>query len=155
MPENIKIVTKNRKAFHDYHILETNEAGIALVGTEVKAMRDGRISLNDCYARIQNGELILHGMHIGTYDHGNQFNHEPLRPRKLLLHKAEIRKLISRVQERGFTLVPLKVYFKRGKAKVELALAKGKKEYDKREAIAEREAQRDVARVLKEAQRQF
>ena len=154
MSENVKIVTKNRKAFHDYHILETNEAGLALVGTEVKAVRDGRVNLTDCYARIQRGEMILHGMHIGTYDHGNRFNHEPMRPRKLLLHKREIRRLTSRVQERGLTLVPLKVYFRRGKAKVELALAKGKREYDKRETIAKREAKREVARALKEARRQ-
>ena len=154
MAEGIKIVTTNRKAFHDYHILEITEAGIALVGTEVKSVREGRVNLKDCHARIESGEMILHGMHISAYDHGNRYNHDPERPRKLLLHKNEIWRLMSRVQERGLTLVPLKVYFKRGRAKVELALAKGKREYDKREAIAQREADRDVARALKEAQQQ-
>jgi SsrA-binding protein len=155
MPEGTKTVAKNRKAFHDYHILETYEAGLALVGTEVKAIRDGLVNLTDCYARSERGEMILHGMHIGAYDHGNRSNHEPMRPRKLLLHRREITKLIGRVNERGFTLVPLKVYFTRGKAKVELALAKGKKEYDKRETLAKREAEREVARGIKEASREF
>ena len=154
MAENTKVVTTNRKAFHDYHILETTEVGIVLVGTEIKSVREGRVNLKDCHARIDNGEMVLHGMHIGTYDHGNRYNHDPTRPRKLLLHKKEIWRLMSRVQERGLTLVPLKVYLKRGRAKVELALAKGKKEYDKREAIARREAERDMARALKEARQE-
>jgi len=152
MPEGVKIVTKNRKAYHDFHILETMEVGIALVGTEVKSMRDGRVNLKDSYARIDRGEVVLHGMHVSPYEAGNRYNHEPERPRKLLLHKREIMRLVGRVEERGLTLVPLSVYFRRGKVKVELALAKGKKEYDKREAIMRREAEREVSRVVKENQ---
>jgi len=152
MAENTKLVTKNRKAFHDFHMLERFEAGIALVGTEVKALRDGRANLKDSYARIENGELVLHGMHIGPYEMGNRFNHEARRPRKLLVHKREILRLMGRVDEKGLTLVPISVYFKRGIAKVEIALAKGKKEYDKREDIAQRDADREVKRALKAAQ---
>ena len=154
MPEGVKIVTKNRKAFHDFHILETLEAGIALQGTEVKSLRDGLANLKDSYARIDAGEAVLHGMHISPYESGNRYNHPPERPRKLLLHKREIMRLRGRVEERGLTLVPLSIYFRRGKAKVELALAKGKKEYDRRDAITKREIDREVERSLKERSRE-
>lgn len=144
-----KVVTVNRKARHDYEILETCEAGLVLTGTEVKSLRTGRANLKDSFARIQNGEVWLYHMHISPYSHGNINNHEPTRPRKLLLHRSEIRRLTGKVEERGLTLVPLKVYFKDGYAKVELALARGKRLYDKRQDIARRDAERDVARALR------
>ena len=149
MKEEIKTVAENRKARHDYHIEETIEAGIALQGTEVKSLRLGQANLRDSYAAVEKGEVLLYNVHISPYSHGNRFNHEPLRTRKLLLHRAEIRRLIGRVREKGYTLVPLKIYFKRGKAKVELALARGKKLYDKREDIAKRDARRDMERALR------
>lgn len=149
MPEH-KIVATNRKAYHDYHIHETYEAGIALTGTEIQSVRRGMVSLRDSFARVEGGEVLLYNMNISPYEHGNRFNHEPLRTRKLLLHKEEIRKLQGKTQERGFTLVPLKVYLKRGLAKVELALAKGKKLYDKREAAARRDLVREADRAIKE-----
>ncbi|MGE5592645.1 MAG: SsrA-binding protein SmpB [Betaproteobacteria bacterium] len=149
MPEH-KIVATNRKAYHDYHIHETYEAGIALTGTEIQSVRRGMVSLRDSFARVEGGEVLLYNMNISPYEHGNRFNHEPLRTRKLLLHKEEIRKLQGKTQERGFTLVPLKVYLKRGLAKVELALAKGKKLYDKREAAATRDLAREADRAIKE-----
>ncbi|HHY32060.1 MAG TPA: SsrA-binding protein SmpB [Firmicutes bacterium] len=149
MPEH-KIVATNRKAYHDYHIHETYEAGIALTGTEIQSVRRGMVSLRDSFARVEGGEVLLYNMNISPYEHGNRFNHEPLRTRKLLLHKEEIRKLQGKTQERGFTLVPLKVYLKRGLAKVELALAKGKKLYDKREAAARRDLAREADRAIKE-----
>jgi len=154
MAEGVKIITRNRKAYHDYFILEQMEAGIALAGTEVKSLREGRANLKDSYARVQDGEVVLYGMHISPYDHGNRFNHDPERPRKLLLHKREIWRLMGRVEEKGLTLVPLALYFTRGKAKVELALAKGKAEHDKREAIARRDAGREIARAMKDTQRE-
>lgn len=149
----IKIVSENRKARHDYHIHESYEAGIALTGTEVKSLRAGKANLKDSYARIENGELMLHNLHISPYEQGNRFNHEPLRTRKLLMHRYEINKLVGKTQEKGFTLVPLKLYFTRGKAKVQLGLATGKKTYDKRQDIAERDAKREMDRAFREKQK--
>lgn len=151
--EKIKIVADNRKARHDYFVDDRYETGIALVGTEVKSMRAGKVSLRDSYADVIGSEVFLHNMHVSPYEKGNQFNHEPKRTRKLLLHKQEIRKLIGLTQQKGFTLIPLKVYFKRGKVKVELALARGKKLYDKRDDMAKRDAQREVERALRERAR--
>ncbi len=151
--EKIKIVCENRKAWHDYFIQETYEAGIALVGTEVKSLREGKANLKDSFALIKNGEAILENVHISPYEHGNIFNHDPLRVRKLLLHKAEITRLSSKTKEKGLTLVPLKIYFTKGKAKVEIALASGKKNYDKRQVIAEKTAKREIDRALKERQK--
>jgi len=145
----VKIITTNRKARHDYHILETMEAGIALKGTEVKSLRAGRANLKDSYAAVENEELFLFGMHISPYDFGNIYNHEPTRTRKLLMHKKEIRRLIGKIEERGMTLVPLKLYFSKGRAKVELGLAKGKRQYDRRADIAKRDADREMKRALK------
>ncbi len=147
MDHEIKIATQNRKARHDYEILETWEAGLALQGTEVKSLRMGNANLKDSYARVQNGEIFLYNFHISPYEKESHFNHDPLRIRKLLLHRKEIRKLTGRVEEKGLTLVALKVYFKTGKAKVELALARGKKLYDKREDIAKRDMQRELRRI--------
>ncbi|HAF17440.1 MAG TPA: SsrA-binding protein SmpB [Syntrophomonadaceae bacterium] len=148
MKEPIKVVAENRKARHDYFIDETYEAGIALVGTEVKSIRTGKVSLRDSYAEVVNGEAYLQNMHISPYDKGSRFNHDPKRPRKLLLHKREIKKLLGQTTQKGYTLIPLRLYFKRGKVKVELALARGKKLYDKRQDIAKRDAQREMARAL-------
>ena len=144
-----KVVAVNRKARHNYDILDTYEAGIALLGTEVKSLRAGKINLKDGYARIKGGEVWLVGVHISPYSHGTYNNHDPERERKLLLHRWEIRRLIGKVEEAGLTLIPLKVYFKNGKAKVELALARGKKTYDKRHDIAKRDAQREINRHMK------
>lgn len=142
LADSFKQIADNRKARHDFHIEETFEAGIALQGTEVKSLRLGRVNLRDSFARVEKGEVFLHGVHISPYEQGNRFNHDPLRVRKLLLHKREIRRLIGKTREEGYTLVPLKLYFKNGKCKVELALAKGKKLYDKRDSIAKRDAER-------------
>jgi SsrA-binding protein len=147
--KSTKVVTENRKARHDYFIEETYEAGIVLKGTEVKSLRAGKANLKDSYAQVQNGEMFLFNMHISAYEQGNRFNVDPVRPRKLLLHKNEINKLLGKVMQQGFALVPLKVYFYKGRAKVELALAKGKKVYDKRSAMAERDAKRDIERALR------
>ena len=144
-----KIITTNRKARHEYHILDTIEAGIVLAGTEVKSLRDGKANLKDSYATVRGGEIFLLNVHISPYDFGNINNHDPLRERKLLLHKKEIKKLIGRVNEKGLTLVPLRLYFRHGKVKVELAVAKGKKVYDKRADIAKRDADRELRRALK------
>lgn len=149
----IKIVCENRKARHDYFIHETYEAGIELVGTEVKSLRAGKANLKDSFALIKDGEIYLENMHVSPYDQGNQFNHDPLRCRKLLLHKAEIVKLFSQTREKGWTLVPLKIYFKHGRAKLELALASGKHNYDKRQDLRKKADQRDIQRALKERQR--
>ena len=146
-----KIVTQNRKARHDYHILSSVEAGLVLWGTEVKSLRLGQANLKDSFARVEHEEVWLHNMYISPYDQGNRYNHDPTRKRKLLLHKTEIKRLIGKANERGLTLVPLKIYFVRGVAKVELALARGKREYDKREDIARRDAQRDIERQLRRA----
>jgi len=142
-------VAQNRRAKRDYWIEETYEAGLALLGTEVKALREGRVSLEDGYAEIRNGEVFLVNVHISPYAYGNQFNHDPLRPRKLLLHKREIKRLLGKVKERGFTLIPLSLYFVRGKAKVELALARGKKLYDKREELKRRALEKELKRGYK------
>ena len=145
-----KVVATNRKAYHDYFIEERLEAGVMLRGTEVKSLRDGRVNLQDSYASVDNGEVFLHHCHISPYSHGNIMNHDPLRARKLLLHRKEINKLIGKTQQKGLTLIPLRIYFsKQGKAKVELALAKGKKQYDRRESIKAREAGREVERAIK------
>ena len=144
-----KNITVNRKARHEYFVLSTYEAGLVLLGTEVKALRQNNANLIDSYATIINGEVWLHNAHIGVYEHGNINNHEPLRKRKLLLNKNEIRKLIKAVNEKGNTLIPLRLYFKEGRIKVELAVVKGKKSYDKREDIAKRDAQRENERKFK------
>ena len=144
-----KNITVNRKARHEYSILQTFEAGIVLQGTEVKALRQGKANLVDSYANIEKGELWLMSANISAYEQGNINNHEPTRPRKLLLNKSEIRRLIGKVKEKGLTLIPLRLYFKNGKVKVELAIAKGKKVYDKRESIAKRDFQRDQERRFK------
>ena len=144
-PQRISI--SNRKARHDYFIIEAFEAGIILTGTEVKSLRQGNANLQDSYAELRSGEVWLEGMHINPYEHGSIYNHEPRRKRKLLLQKKQIRKLLGGLKEKGLTLVPLSVYFKGPYAKVELALARGKKSYDKREAIAKRESDRNLARL--------
>ena len=149
-----KVVATNRKAFHDYHIEDKLEAGIMLRGTEVKSLRAGLVNLRDSYASVNHGEVFLHNCHINPYSHGNIMNHEPLRTRKLLLHQKEITQLIGKTQQKGLTLIPLRIYFTpRGHAKVELALAKGKKQYDRRETIKEREAGREVERAMKDKRR--
>ena len=149
----IKIVCENRKARHDYFIHETFEAGLALQGTEVKSLRAGRANLKDSYAFIKNGEIFVDHMHISPYEQGNIFNHDPLRARKLLMHKAEIVKLFSKTREKGYTIIPLKVYFKHGRAKIEIALASGKHNYDKRDDLRKKAANRDIERALKDHQR--
>lgn len=149
--EHVKTVTVNRKARHDFHIIEEMEAGIALKGTEVKSMRQGRVNLKDAYGRFnKKGELYLYQMHISPYPFAYYDNHEPERPRKLLLHKSELKRLYGKIREKGFTLVPLRVYFKQGKAKVGIALARGKRLYDKREAIKNREVKRELDRAIKD-----
>ncbi|MBY6271332.1 MAG: SsrA-binding protein SmpB [Caldibacillus debilis] len=147
-----KVIAQNKKAHHDYFIEETYEAGIVLQGTEIKSIRAGKVNLKDSYAKIENGEVFLHQMHISPYEQGNRFNHDPLRTRKLLLHRKEINKLIGLTKEQGYSLVPLKIYLKNGFAKITLALAKGKKKYDKREELKKREAKRDIERAFKERQ---
>ena len=145
-----KLVANNKKARHDYFIDEVYEAGIALTGTEIKSVRQGKVSIKESYAKIVNGELMLLGMNISPYEQGNRYNVDPLRPRKLLLHKKEIRKLIGQTKEQGITLVPLTMYLnERGFAKVEIALARGKKNYDKRDSIAKRDADRQMARAVR------
>lgn len=151
--KGIKVVVKNRKATHDYFIEDTFEAGIVLTGTEIKSIRSGKANLKDSFARIYKGEVFIHNMHISPYDQGNRFNHEPTRARKLLLHKGEINKLIGLTKEKGYSLVPLKLYLKDGFAKIDIALGKGKKSYDKRETIAKRDANREIARALREKQK--
>jgi SsrA-binding protein len=142
-----KAIASNRRARHDYSILETYEAGIVLVGTEVKSLRAGRASLTDAYANIEGGELYLRNLHVPEYTQGTWTNHEPRRTRKLLMHRAEIAKLIGKTQESGLTLVPLQLYFSDGKVKVEIALARGKRDYDKRQDLAKRDAQREMTRA--------
>jgi SsrA-binding protein len=143
----VKIICQNRKARHDYFILDEYEAGMALLGTEVKSLRLGRANLRDSYAKVRGGEVFLYNMHIGAYPFAAYGNHDPLRPRKLLLHKQEIKRLMGKVKEKGQTLIPLQVYFREGKAKVTLALAKGKRKYDKRHAIRKREEKRELDRA--------
>lgn len=146
-PAGIKIIAQNRKARHEYEILQRLEAGVVLLGTEVKALRAGRVNLGDSYAEFKRGELWLVKLHIGPYDMANRMNHEAFRPRKLLLNRREIRKLLPKLEEGGKTLVPLKLYFKHGLVKVEIALARGKKLHDKREDKAKRDADRQIARI--------
>jgi SsrA-binding protein len=150
----IKVVATNRKAGRDFHLEDKYEAGLVLKGTEIKSIRAGRVNLSDGYVQPRDGELWLINVHIAPYDpSGRYYGHEPLRPRKLLLHRREINRLISRVTERGYTIVPTRLYLKGGRAKIEIALAKGKRKYDKRQAIAERTAKRDIERALKERDR--
>ena len=150
---NDKVVATNREAYHNFHIMETVECGIALTGTEVKSIREGRCNLKDSYGQIRQGEAWLLNAHISPYSHGNRENHEPTRTRKLLLHKKEIDKLQGKAQEKGLTLVPTKMYLKNGRVKIELAVAKGKKLYDKRETEKRREADREARAVMKERNR--
>ena len=145
----VKMVTVNRQAYHDYEVERTIEAGISLVGTEIKSIREGRVNLRGSYALARNGELWLENAHIAVYEHGNRYNHEPTRNRKLLLHRREINQLLSRVEQKGLTLIPLKLYLKGGKAKIELGLCRGKKLYDKRDAIAERDSKREIERTFR------
>jgi len=146
----IKTLATNRKARHDFFIEETLETGIVLTGTEVKSFRQGRVNLKESYAMVENGEVYIHGMHVSPYEQGNIYNVDPLRKRKLLLHKREIRKLIGYITQKGYSLVPLSAYLKNGKVKIELAIAKGKKLYDKRDDIAKKEAERRIQRHLSE-----
>lgn len=147
----MKIVSNNKKAYHDYFILDTYEAGIELKGTEIKSVRKGSANLKDAFIRIKNDEAFIENMHIAPYEQGNRYNHEPLRTRKLLLHKKEIKKLQKEVKENGLTIVPTKLYFNTSKAKLEIALARGKKLYDKRQDLKAKDAKRDVERALKNA----
>ena len=147
--EEMKLVANNKKAYHDYFIEEKYEAGIVLHGTEVKSMRMGKCSIKEAFIRIENGEVYAYGMHISPYEKGNIFNKDPLRPKKLLLHKQQIRKLIGSSAEKGYTLVPLQVYFKDGRAKIEIGLARGKKLYDKRQDIAKKDQMREAENELK------
>ncbi|HBA63253.1 MAG TPA: SsrA-binding protein [Lachnospiraceae bacterium] len=147
--EGIKLIANNKKAYHDYFILDTLEAGISLHGTEVKSLRMGKCSIKEAFVRIDNGEMFIYGMHISPYEKGNIFNKDPLRDRKLLLHKSEIMKLLGKMKEKGIAVVPLKVYFKGSLVKVEIGLAKGKKLYDKREDIAKKDQKREAEREFK------
>ncbi len=147
--DSIKLIANNKKAYHDYFILETYEAGIALHGTEVKSLRMGKCSIKEAFVRVDHEEVFVYGMHVSPYEKGNIFNKDPLRVKKLLLHKAEIRKLIGKIKEKGMTLVPLKVYLKGSLVKVEIGLAKGKKLYDKRDDIAKKDQQREAQRDFK------
>lgn len=149
----VKVVARNKKARHDYTIEETYEAGIVLTGTEIKSVRAGKANLQDSYARIKDGEVFLLNLHISPFEQGNRFNHDPTRTRKLLLHKDEIRKLIGKTKLKGYSLIPLDLHLRNGFCKVELALAKGKKLYDKRQDMAKRDAQREMERAFKERQR--
>jgi SsrA-binding protein len=145
-----RVVAKNRKARHEFHVLQTWEAGLVLQGTEVKSLRDGKANLADAYARIDAGELWLYNMHVSPYEAGNRFNHDPLRRRKLLMHRSELRRLVGEVEQKGLTLVPLDVHFSGGIAKVDLALVRGKKLHDKRDTLRERAVARDMERGIKE-----
>ena len=147
--ESQKLIANNKKAYHDFFIDETYECGIALHGTEVKSMRMGKCSIKEAFVRIEDGEVFVYGMHVSPYEKGNIFNKDPLRVKKLLLHKYEINKLLGKIKEKGYTLVPLQVYFKDGKVKVEIGLARGKKLYDKREAIAKKDQRREAEKDLK------
>lgn len=150
MADEFKVLATNRKAYHDYFVEEAYEAGIALTGTEIKSVRAGAVNLRDAYATVREGELLLHNVHISPYEQGNRFNVDPYRTRKLLMHRKEINRLMGRVKEKGLTLVPLKMYLKKNRAKVEIALVKGKREYDKRESISKRDANREMERAIKE-----
>jgi SsrA-binding protein len=148
-----KNIAENRKAFHDYHVIETFEAGVALLGTEVKSIREGRVNLRDSYAQVIGGEVFVHNIHINPYSHRGYAEHDPLRKRKLLLHHHEIRKLIGKTVEKGMTLVPLRMYFKNGRVKLAVALARGKQAHDKRETLKRREADRETRAAVKERRR--
>ena len=155
---SVKLISQNKKAYHDYFLEETIECGIELVGTEVKSLRDGKVNIKDSYASIDNGEVYVKNMHISPYEKGNIFNRDPLRvkklrERRLLLHKNEILRLFGKIKEKGYSLIPVKIYFKNSKVKVELALAKGKKNYDKRNDIAKKDAKRETDRRLRENQK--
>ena len=143
-----EIVARNKRARHDYHILDSWEAGLVLTGTEVKSLRNGKASIKEAYARVRNGEVFLDGMNITPYEQGNRYNHDPVRTRKLLLHRKEIERLIGATEREGLTLVPLELYFRKGRAKVVIALARGKKQHDKREALKQRVAEREAARAV-------
>lgn len=149
MADNIKVVAKNKKARRDYHVVDTLEAGVELKGTEVKSVREGKVQLVDGFARVEQGELFLHNVHISPYEYGNRYNVDPRRKRKLLAHKAQIRRLERQAAEKGMTLVPLSVYLSRGRVKIEIGICRGKKRFDKRHAIAERDAKRDMERAAK------
>ncbi len=152
-PDTVKVITVNRQAYHDYFVDETYEAGIVLKGTEIKSIRDGKVNLRGAFARVKNGEVWLENSHIAVYAQGTYMNHDPLRERKLLLHRREINRLIGKVQTKGLTLIPLKLYLKGDHAKVELGLCRGKKLYDKREAIAQRDARREIERTVRNRSR--
>lgn len=153
MNENSRTVAQNKKAYHDYFVLEEYEAGIELFGTEVKSIRQGRVNLKDAWCSIDNGETFVNGMHISPYEQGNIFNRDPLRKKKLLMHKKEIHKLYGTIKQQGLTLIPLSVYFNKGKAKIKVGLCKGKKIYDKRDVAAKKEANRSIDREIKERMR--
>ena len=153
MNENSRTVAQNKKAYHDYFVLEEYEAGIELFGTEVKSIRQGRVNLKDAWCSIDNGEIFVNGMHISPYEQGNIFNRDPLRKKKLLMHKKEIHKLYGTIKQQGLTLIPLSVYFNKGKAKIKVGLCKGKKTYDKRDVAAKKEANRSIDREIKERMR--
>ena len=148
--DEVKTVAQNKKAYHDYFVLETYEAGLELFGTEVKSIREGRVNLKDSWCHIKNGEIFVNGMHISPYEHGNIFNRDPLRPKRLLMHKREIGKLFGLTKQQGYAIIPLAVYFVRGRAKLKIGLCKGKKLYDKREDAAKKAAARDVERAMSE-----
>lgn len=147
---NDRVVTSNRRAFHDFHVLETIEAGIVLTGTEIKSIRESKVTISEAYARLEHGELWLIGSHVSPYSHGNRANHDPDRPRKLLVHRREIEKIREAVEQRGLTIVPLRLHLKQGRAKIDIGVARGKKLFDKRAAEAERQSKRDVDRALRE-----
>lgn len=151
--ENTKTIAQNKKAFHDYFVIESMEAGIELCGTEVKSIRNGRVNLKDSWCSVDNGELYIKGMHISPYEQGNIFNRDPMRVRKLLLHKREIMRLYGTVKQEGYSIIPLSLYFKGSRVKVQIGLCKGKKLYDKRESMAARDAKRDMQRAVKERAR--
>lgn len=153
MNENSRTVAQNKKAYHDYFVLEEYEAGVELFGTEVKSIRQGRVNLKDAWCSIDNGEIFVNGMHISPYEQGNIFNRDPLRKKKLLMHKKEIHKLYGTIKQQGLTLIPLSVYFNKGKAKIKVGLCKGKKIYDKRDVAAKKEANRSIDREIKERMR--
>jgi SsrA-binding protein len=146
-----RTISVNRRAHFDYEIVQQVEAGMALTGTEIKSVRLGKVNLREAYARVERGEVWVHNMHIAQYDQGNRNNHEPLRPRKLLLHHEEIEELAERTAQKGFTLIPLRLYIKKGRAKLEVGVGRGKKQYDKRDSIAEREATREIDRAVRQA----
>ncbi len=150
--KGIKPIAQNKKAYHDYFVEETYECGLSLMGTEVKSMRQGKVNLKESFCILRNGEVFAEGMHISPYDHGNLFNPDPLRPKKLLLHKAEIRKLAGLVSRQGYTLIPLKVYLKDGRMKLEMGLCRGKHLHDKRDAAAEKDARREIERAFSRRQ---